>query len=60
MDLLLIITFFINTWSFILLLLLVSFLRSTMNRIKFDELMNNAWINILPLLFYLLFLCFML
>jgi NADH:ubiquinone oxidoreductase subunit H len=31
-------------------------IRSTLNRLKFDELMTNAWIVLLPILFYVLFI----
>ena len=50
-----IILFSIIPWSLILFLLIVCFLRSTLNRLKFDELMTNAWIIILALLFSFLF-----
>jgi len=39
----------------IILLLLICLIRSTLNRLKFDELMTNCWIVILPIIFiYLL------
>ncbi len=34
-----------------ILLLLICLIRSTLNRLKFDELMTNCWIVILPLIF---------
>ena len=35
----------------IILLLLICLIRSTLNRLKFDELMTNCWIVILPIIF---------
>lgn len=35
----------------IILLLLICLIRSTLNRLKFDELMTNCWIIILPIIF---------
>jgi len=43
--------FSIIIWSFILFMIITCFLRSTLNRLKFDELMTNAWILILAILF---------
>lgn len=34
---------------------IICLIRCTLNRLKFDELMTNAWINILVILFYWLF-----
>lgn len=34
-----------------ILLLLICLIRSTLNRLKFDELMTNCWIVILPIIF---------
>ena len=35
---------------------ILSFSMELMNRLKFDELMTNAWIVLLPILFYVLFI----
>jgi len=40
----------------ILLLLLICLIRSTLNRLKFDELMTNCWIVTLPIIFVFLLL----
>ena len=54
-----IILFSIIPWSLIWFLLIVCLIRSTLNRLKFDELMTNAWIIILALLFSWLFYIFL-
>jgi NADH:ubiquinone oxidoreductase subunit H len=51
-----IILFSIFTLSLLLVLFFVCLIRSTLNRLKFDELMTNAWIVLLPILFYVLFI----
>jgi len=51
-----IILFSIFPLSLLLVLFFVCLIRSTLNRLKFDELMTNAWIVLLPILFYLLIL----
>jgi hypothetical protein len=57
---LLVIIIFNLPFSFIIFLLsLFSIIRSTLNRLKFDELMTNCWIVILPFIFtYCLLLLF--
>ena len=51
-----IILFSIFPLSLLLVIFFVCLIRSTLNRLKFDELMTNAWIVLLPILFYLLIL----
>ena len=51
-----IILFSIFPLSLLLVLFFVCLIRSTLNRLKFDELMTNAWIVLLPILFYVLFI----
>ena len=46
-------------WLLNLFILLICLLRCTLNRLKFDELMTNAWINILVILFNWLFYIFL-
>jgi NADH:ubiquinone oxidoreductase subunit H len=54
-----IILFSVFPLSLLLVLYFVCLIRSTLNRLKFDELMTNAWIVLLPILFYILSFQFM-
>ena len=51
---LIIILFNITSIYFILLLVIICLIRSSFSRLKFDELMINAWLIILPSIFILL------
>ena len=53
-----ILVFSINPISLLLFLYFVCLIRSSMNRLKFDELMTSARLVILPIIFiFLLYLC---
>ena len=55
-----IILFSIFPLSLLMVVVLVCLIRSTLNRLKFDELMSNAWIVLLPILFYAVLVLLML
>ena len=41
-------------WLVLLLLFVISLIRASLNRLKFDELMINCWLLFLPIIFSLL------